>query len=52
MKSEINETMRESSLNTLVRGDFISQRKTGHVGDDTLDRNVAQSNICVVTARD
>ena len=31
-KSEMNDTMRESSLNTLVRGDFISQRKTGHVG--------------------
>ena len=31
-KSEMNDTLRESSLNTLVRGDFISQRKTGHVG--------------------
>ena len=31
-KSEMNETMRGSSLNTLVRGDFISQIKTGHVG--------------------
>ena len=51
-KSEVNETMRESSLNTLVRGDFISQRKTGQWVDDTLDRNIAQSYICVVTARD
>ena len=31
-KSKMNETMRESSLKTQVRGDFISQRKTGHVG--------------------
>ena len=51
-KSEMNETMRGSSLNTLVRGDFISQRKKVELVDHTLDRNVSQSYICVVTARD
>ena len=50
-KSEMNETMRGSSLNTL-RGDLNSQRNTGHVGWRLPQTFMHKLHIRVVTARD